>query len=75
MSLKETHLEKYDQEFDDLVTKNEMNINNLENLMLETVDNFKSTLIKHTEELLTQKINEKELISKKNKNGNKEDTN
>ena len=43
--------------------------------MLETVDNFKSTLIKHTEELLDQKINEKELISKKNKNGNKEDTN
>ena len=75
MSLEETQLEKYDKEFDKLVTKNEMNINNLENLMLETVDNFKSTLIKHTEELLTQKINEKELISKKNKNGNKEDTN
>ena len=75
MSLEETQIEKYDKEFDDLVTKNEMNINNLENLMLETVDHFKSTLIKHTEELLVQKINEKELISKKNKNGNKEDTN
>ena len=65
MSLEEKQLKKYDNDFDDLVTKNEMNINNLENLMLETVDNFKSPLIKHTEELLLKTIDEKDLISKK----------
>ena len=75
MNLEEEQLKKYEQEFDNLIVKNEMNINNLENLMLHRVDSFKYALIKHTEELLSQKIDEKDLINKKNKNGKKEDIN
>ena len=73
MNLEEKQLKQYEQEFDDLIEKNEMNISNIENLMTNRVDNFKHELLKHTEELIIQKINEKKLISKKNKNGKTKD--
>ena len=75
MSLEENQLKKYEKEFDNLIEKNKMNISNIENLMLKRMDNFNQELVKHTEELLAQKINEKDLISKKNLNGKQKDTN
>ena len=65
MNLEENQLKQYEQEFDNLIEKDEMNISNIENLMTNRVDNFKHELLKHTEELIIQKINEKKLISKK----------
>ncbi len=73
MNLEEKQLKQYEQEFDNLIEKDEMNISNIENLMINRVDSFKHELLKHTEELITQKINEKNLISKKNMNGKKKD--
>ena len=40
MNLEEKQLKKYEQEFDDLIAKKEMNINNLETLMLHRIDSF-----------------------------------
>ena len=73
MNLEENQLKQYEQEFDNLIEKDEMNISNIENLMTNRVDNFKHELLKHTEELIIQKINEKKLISKKNMNGKTKD--
>ncbi len=43
--------------------------------MLDNIEEHKARLKTHIEELLLNEINEKELISKKNKNGKKKDTN
>ncbi len=75
MKIKEEKLEKFEREFDELVHQDNMNINTLENLMLDNIDEYKKELIKHTEELLGCHIDEKRLISKKNKNGERMDIN
>ena len=69
MNLEENQLKQYEQDFDNLIKKDEMNISNIEDLMTNRVNSFKHELIKHTEELKTKKIDEKNLINKKNKNG------
>ncbi len=66
---------KLDVEFKDLVSKERLNINSLEDLMLDNIEEHKAKLKVHIEELLLNEINEKKLISKKNKNGKKKDTN
>ena len=71
MKIKEEKLEKFEREFDKLVHQD----NTLENLMLDNIDEYKKELIKHTEELLGCHIDEKRLISKKNKNGERMDIN
>ena len=74
MNLNEEKLKKFEQEFDKLVQQDKMNINTLENLMIDNIDEYKKELIKHTEDLLGCRIDEKQLISKKNKNGKRKDT-
>ncbi len=64
---------KLDVEFKDLVSKERLNINSLEDLMLDNIEEHKAKLKVHIEELLLNEINEKKLISKKNKNGKKKD--
>ena len=43
--------------------------------MINNIEKYEKELRKQTEELLNTHINEKELISKKNKNGKKKDLN
>lgn len=77
MNTKETinkKIEELDTKFDNLLTNGNFNINNLENnledIMLENLEEYKNILNNHVEDLLSNKIDEKELIIKKNKNGN-----
>ncbi len=64
-----------DGKFKDLVSKEKLNIATIEDLMLDNIEEHKARLKTHIEELLLSEINEKELISKKNKNGKKKDSN
>lgn len=57
------------EKFDSLVKKDKLDINAIEDLMLVDVENYKEKQIKHIEYLLKNHIDEKKLISKKNKNG------
>jgi len=67
--------QKLDGKFKELVSKEKLNINTLEDLMLDNIEEHKARLKAHIEELLLDEVNEKELISKKNKNGKKKDLN
>ncbi len=73
--INEKYLDKLTMDFDNLVSEEKMNINSLEDIMIDNVNEYKKELKLHVEELLKSHINEKELISKKNKNGKKKDTN
>ena len=66
---------KFDSEFKDLVKKEKLEITSIEDLMIENIENYKTRLKVHVEELINQEIDEKQLISKKNRNGKKMDTN
>ena len=58
-----------------MIDNNELNIGSIEDLMINSINNYKNELINHVEELLSQHINEKDLVTKKNKNGKKKDLN
>jgi DNA-binding protein H-NS len=73
MNIKEKNLNNYTNKFDKLVSEEKLNINSLENLMVSNIEEYTKDLKQYTEELLSSHINEKELISKKNKNGKKKD--
>ncbi len=66
---------KLDTKFKKLVKENKININSIEDLMIENIEDYKSKLKSHIEELMLGEIDEQTLISKKNKNGKKKDTN
>ncbi len=66
---------KLDAKFKSLVKENKININSIEDLIIENIESYKSELKNHIEELMHGEINEQILISKKNKNGKKKDTN
>ncbi len=66
---------KLDIKFKNLVKENKININSIEDLMIENIEDYKSELKNHIEELILSEIDEQILISKKNKNGKKKDTN
>ncbi len=66
---------KLDTKFKNLVKENKININSIEELMIENIEDYKSELKNHIEELMLGEIDEQILISKKNKNGKKKDTN
>lgn len=68
-------IDELDNNFDNLIKDNKLDINSIENLALKTVENVNSIINNHIEELLSKKLNEKELISKKKKNGKKKDLN
>ena len=65
----------FSEKFDELIDNNELNIGSIEDLMINSINNYKNELINHVEELLSQHINEKDLVTKKNKNGKKKDLN
>lgn len=60
-----------DKVFDDLVSKDKLNINTIEEIMLKDIENYKKELISHIEELLVTKIDEKKLIRKKRRMASK----
>lgn len=63
------------EKFDNLVKEEKLDINAIEDLMLIDIENYKEKQKRHIENLLKDHINEKELISKKNKSGKIEDLN
>ena len=54
-----------ENKFTTYVNEGKLNINTIEDIMLEDLENYKEELITHIEELLLNKIDEKDLISKK----------
>ncbi len=66
---------KLDVKFKGLVSTEKLNINTLEDLMLDDIEEHRIKLNNHIEELILEKIDEKTLIAKKNKNGKKKDLN
>lgn len=56
---------EYKNKFKKLVKENKANISNIEDLMIENIEEYKQELLKCTEDLLINCVNEKELISKK----------
>ncbi len=57
--------DEYKNKFKKLVKENKANISNIEDLMIENIEEYKQELLKCTEDLLINCIDEKELISKK----------
>ena len=68
-------INELDNEFDNLKSNNQLDINSIEDLALKTVENVNIIINNHIEELLSEKLDEKELINKKNKNGKNKDIN
>lgn len=72
--MKKINTKEFDERFEKLLDKEKLDINTIEQIMEEEIKDYRKELKYHLEELLSKKINEKELISKKNKNGKKKDT-
>ena len=68
-------IDELDNGFDNLRNNNELDINSIEDLALKTVDDVNNIINNHIEELVSEKLDEKELISKKNRNGETKDSN
>ena len=60
--MKKNNLEN---KFTTYVNEGKLNISTIEDIMLEDLENYKEELINHIEELLLNKIDEEDLISKK----------
>ncbi len=72
--INDKYLNKLTKDFDNLVSKDKMSINSLEDIMVNNINEYEKELRLQVEELLKSHINEKKLISKKNKNGKKKDS-
>ena len=68
-------IDELDNGFDNLRNNNELDINSIEDLALKTVDDVNNIINNHIEELVSEKLDEKELITKKNKIGKNRDIN
>ena len=68
-------IKDYNEKFTELVNDNKLNISTIEDLLLDNYKLHQKNMNQYTEELLSQKIEEKKLISKKNKNGKRTDIN
>ena len=64
-----------DNDFDKLVLTNKLNINSIEDIAMKNIEDYKQIINIHIEDLILKKINEKELIAKKNENGKNSDMN
>lgn len=69
------NIEKMTQKFNEMVKDETLNITNIENLLMENIENYKTNINQYMEELISNNIEEKELVSKKNENGKKKDSN
>lgn len=58
-----------DNNFDKLILTNKLNINSIEDIAMKNIGDYKQIINTHIEDLIFNKINEKELIVKKNENG------
>ena len=67
-------IKDYNEKFSELMSNNKLNISTIEDLLLDNYKLHQKNMNQYTEELLSQKIEEKELISKKNKSGKRKDT-
>ena len=64
-------INKLDNEFNKLLKNDKLNISEIESLSINTVEECKQIINNHIERLVMSKIDEQQLISKKNKNGKK----
>ena len=71
--MKNNEFKNLDNDFKKLSKNEKMDISKIEDLMLDNIENYKTRLKAHIEELLSEQINEKYLIVKKNENGKKKD--
>lgn len=58
-----------DNNFDKLILTNKLNINSIEDITMKNIGDYKQIINTHIENLILKKINEKELVVKKNNNG------
>ena len=58
-----------DKKFADLIQDNALDINTIEDLALNSINEYKQDVHQHNEELLQTMVDEHKLIVKKNKNG------
>ena len=68
-------IKDYNEKFNELVNNDKLNISTIEDLLLDNYKLHQKNMTQYTEELLFQKVDEKELISKKNENGKRKDIN
>ena len=68
-------IDELDNDFDNLIKNKKLDINSIEELAMNSIDDCKSIINNHIEELISKNINEHELITKKNKSGKKKDSN
>lgn len=66
----EETVSELDKGFKNNIKDNKLNISAIENLAVNSMNSCKKIINNHIENLIFQEIDEKELIVKKNKNGN-----
>ena len=71
----EKNINNLDANFNQLISNDCLDINSIEELAMNSIDDCKSIINTHIEELISKSINEHELITKKNKSGKKKDSN
>lgn len=71
----EKNINDLDANFNQLISNDSLDINSIEELAMNSIDDCKSIINNHIEELISKNINEHELITKKNKSGKKKDSN
>ena len=71
----EKNINNLDANFNELISNDNLDINSIEELAMNSIDNCKSIINNHIEELISKNINEQELIIKKNEKGKKKDSN
>ena len=58
-----------DEKFTSLIRENKLDINTIEDLALNSINEYKKFVHQHIEELLQKMVDENKLIVKKNKSG------
>lgn len=65
----EEKIKELDDNFDMLISSNSLTMDKIEDIAINNIDAYKQIINNHIENLIFHKVDEKELISKKNKNG------
>ena len=63
------NFENIDNEITNLDNEGNLDIFSIENLLINNIESYKKELHKHVEDVLQNKINENNIIIKKNRNG------
>lgn len=71
----EEKIKELDDNFDMLISSNNLTMDKIEDIAINNIDAYKQIINNHIENLIFHKVDEKELISKKNKNGKNLDIN